>query len=564
VARILILIALAFVATCALGAPAPKPAFPNRLVLTQGTQTQRFLDIPNQACSNGYQETRTSGVRRFKLLNCAANGSFVQFPENGGPIYSQWVYPAPPPVCMPMPAPVITTNQCSITNPGTQGTWTQTATYGPASPQVPPDGCWAIDPPLPATAPADACTQSQPPPFQWQAPFSVASYPIPSRPAKGGSYVTPYGTTVTRVTDAQADAGVAWLANWYNRFEAVNADGSLLLAFQPNGFWDVFDARTNAFVKRLAGPGGDAEIQWHPTDANVFYYVPTNGGTEIDRYDVAANTHAVLYDFTTAVHALWPDVVHCWTKSEGSPSQDGRYWVLMCETSGWVTRGFVKVDLVAKSIVWSKTNTGARPDNVTITPNGIWAVISGLAPLGTNAYATDGTGRTCHAHDTVEHADIGVLSNGHSFIVLPDFTSGTIKAMDLDTCARLDTSWPAPVRIYNNPWLDNVPAHSCANCGVHPSAKAYNTPGWVLLGFYGEPVASLTPPSNVIALNVETGRFYGVSASYSAHGDYWDEAHCFVDRNFAHAWCTENWNHPGTDPSYSIDIVRIDIPALPQ
>jgi hypothetical protein len=553
------LFALMLSAGLVMASPAPKSVFPNRLVLTQGTQSQRFLDVPNQQCSQSVNEYRTSGVRRFRLANCAANGSFVQFPEDGGPIYSQWVYPV---TCGPQPASLTQHNACvaPLIGPG----WDQTATYAAA----PAPQCWALGPFLPTTMPAGACTQTQPPPFQWTAPRPSSTFTAPAKPAKGGSYVSPYGTTVTRVTDAQADAGVAWLANWYNRFEAVNADGTLLLAFQPNGFWDVFDAHTNAFVKRLSGPGGDAEIQWSPTDPNVFFYLPTNGGTVLSRYDVAANTHAVFYDFTAAVHALWPDATQCWTKSEGSPSEDGSTWGLMCEAivgQNWITRGFIKINLVSKTIVWSKTNTGDRPDNVTITPNGLHFVISGLAPLGTNAYATDGSNWTCHLHDTVEHADIGKLSNGHDFMVLPDFTAGVIKVMDIDTCTRLDTSWSGgPLHIYGNPWLDNTPAHSCANCGVHPSAKAYAKPGWVLLGFYGEPLAGVTPPSNIVALNVETGAYYGVAASYASHGGYWDEAHFFVDRTFSHAWGTENWMQPGTDPTYHTDIVRIDIPALPQ
>ena len=204
------------------------------------------------------------------------------------------------------------------------------------------------------------------------------------------------------------------------------------------------------------------------------------------------------------------------------------------------------------------------PDNVTISPSGRWFVVSGMAPIGTKAYATDGTGRSCTLHTTVEHADIGKLSNGHDFIVMPNFTTGNMQAMDIDTCARLDSSWPQPVKIYGNPWLDNAPPHSCAECGVHPSAKAYAKPGWVLLSFYGvTPIAGVTPPANVIALNVETGAFYGVAASYAAHGGYWDEAHFFVDRTFSHAWGSENWNHPGVDPNYTIDVVRIDIPEMP-
>ena len=464
------------------------------------------------------------------------------------------------PKCPAKPPIATRAVQCPV---GFDGSWTQTQDWQSAAYPT----CWVAQPWAPTSAPAGACAPTAPPPFQWQAPRAPSTFPLVARPAKGGSYVTPYGTTVTRVTDAQADAGVAWLANWYNRFEAVNADGSLLLVFQPDGFWDVFDAHSNAFVKRLAGPAGDAEIQWDATDPNVFYYLPTNGGTVLKRYDVAANTSTVQYDFTADAHAIFPNASRYWTKSEGSPTADGRSWGLWAENNAFTAvYGFVKIDIVAKAIVWSMPNPNGTsvPDNVTISPSGRWFVVSGMAPIGTKAYATDGTGRSCTLHTTVEHADIGKLSNGHDFIVMPNFTTGNMQAMDIDTCARLDTSWPQPVKIYGNPWLDNTAAHSCAECGVHPSAKAYAKPGWVLLSFYGvTPIAGVTPAANVIALNVETGAFYGVAASYAAHGGYWDEAHFFVDRTFSHAWGSENWNHPGTDPNYTIDVVRIDIPEMP-
>jgi hypothetical protein len=184
----------------ALAAPAPKPAFPNKLVLTQGTQAQRFLAVPNQTCSNGYQETRTSGVRRFRLLNCNANGSFVQFPEDGGPIYSQWVYPPPP-----QPDPVARTQDCSATNPGTTGTWTQTHGWAWDGSTWQPQA-WA-----PTSAPAGACTAVQPPPGQWQAPQPGSTFPIVAKPAKGESFVGPYGMTTTRVTDHAADVSQSGL-----------------------------------------------------------------------------------------------------------------------------------------------------------------------------------------------------------------------------------------------------------------------------------------------------------------------------------------------------------------
>jgi hypothetical protein len=179
-----------------------------------------------------------------------------------------------------------------------------------------------------------------------------------------------------------------------------------------------------------------------------------------------------------------------------------------------------------------------------------------LIPHGVAVVATDGSGRTCQLHNTVEHTGFGKLSNGHDFFITPDYTAGTIKVMDVDTCTRLDTNWPAPVKIYNNPWLFNNGV--CSNCAMHPSTNAYRKPGWVLIGFYGPYAAGVTPPANVVALNVETGKVLGLATSNSADLDYFDEAHCSVDMDFTYAYCTENWLHSPTR-----DVVKITIPPLP-
>lgn len=555
---------LAFAASTVFAAPQPappKPPYPTVLSVTQGL-VSRSLTVPNAQCAHYLDTPNASGLQRITLTQsdgyggfkpCVANGSYLQLSQTDGPIYPQWIYP-PPPCTLPKP-PVAT--QPGACPPGTESHWTQTHDW------TCDNGAWVATPWTPVAPPLNSsCTPASG--FQWQAPFDVHDTPVPARPAKNGTYLSPYGTTIQRVTDFAAETSAQWEVSWYNRFQAVNSDGSLIVFYESDGFWNLYDARTNAFLKKLNGPGGDAEFNWDATRPNLAYYVPTNGGTSVRQIDVAANTNTLYYDFTAAVHALWPDVNHCWTKSEGRTSADGRYIAFQCERDpggggNWITRGFVKIDLVAKAVIFSSTNTtSSRPDNSTISPNGLWLITSYSTPIGTNALATDGSGRTCHLHDTVEHAALGKLTNGHDAILLPDYTSGTLKAMDIDACARLDTSWPTPISIYNNPWLFNPPS-TCHSCAMHPSFNAYHKPGWALVGFYGPYAASITPPANVIALNVETGRYYGVAASYAADLDYWDEAHCSTDIDFTFAWCTENWLH-----SPMRDIVKITIPTLPQ
>lgn len=523
--RLFLLFLLAF-ATSVLAAPAPKPAWPTSLVLTQGTQTQRFLTVPNEGCSRAVKETRVSGVRRFQLANCAANGSFVQFPENGGPIYSQWVYPIPPP-----PANEARTQDCSVTNPGTTGTWTQTHGWTWDGTQYQPQP-WTPD-----SAPAGACTAVQPPPGVWQAPAPGSTFPILPKPAKGGSFVGPYGMVTTRITDHTADVSQPWLAVWYNRHQAFNADNTMFVVFQPNGFWDVYSTANGAFLKHLNGPAGDCEFQWDLHDPNAALFLPINGGSVFRKMDVAANTNSVYWDFTTAARAIFPNATRYWTKSEGSPSADGRYWGLMAEADNFsAVYGFIKVDIIAKTIVWSMPNPNGTtvPDNVTISPSGRWFVVSGLAPVGTKAYAADGSGTVRTLHHGVEHAEIGALPNGHDFIITENYQAngGPIFAIDIDTGQTL----PFVLNIYNNPLFDN-PQGQCVNCAVWPSARGLGHPGWVVIS------TTEHAPSNVFLANVVTNQLYGVTAIYNVRQDYWDEAHCTVSRDLSLMLCTMNFRN---------------------
>jgi hypothetical protein len=447
------------------------------------------------------------------------------------------------------PLPISRTNICPT---GTTGTWNQTESYV----LQPYPLCWQLSGTwLPATPGPNDC-----PPagggFAWQTPRAGSNFPMLARPAKGVPYVNPYGLTVTRFTDHEVDVLPylpPWLREDYNRRQSLNANGTLLLVYQPNGFWNVFDARTRAFVKRLMGPAGDCEIQWDANDPNVLYYLPTNGGTVLKRHDVAANASTVQYDFTTDARAIFPNATRYWTKSEGSPTADGRYWGLWAENDAFTAvYGFVKIDIVAKTIVRSLPNPNGTsvPDNVTISPSGRWLIVSGLAPIGTKAYALDGSGRVRQLHAGVEHADIGSLSNGDDFYASMNYQAdgGPIFATDIDTGAAL----PLRINIYGNAWLDNVPPHPCDNCALHISAKAFLKPGWIVIGFYG------TPPANVVLANVETGAVYALNLNYIDDGDYWDEAHCFPSRDLSVIFCNDNWNH-----SLAGDVIRIDVPSLP-
>lgn len=531
----------------------PKPPYPTTLSVVQGASAHS-LTVPNAACAHYLDTPDAAGVRRITLAQpdgyhgfkpCVANGSYLNVAQSAGPPYIQWIYPTAPPQCGDKPA---TASQPGPCPPGTVSHWTQTHDW-----TCDASGTWQPLPWQPTSPPTNGCVATQ---TAWQVPRYVGGDAVPAKPAKNASFVGPYGLTTTRVTDHTIDApGQPWVVSWYNRFQAFNADNSLFLAYEADGFWLVFDRVTNALVRKLQGPAADSEIQWDVADPNTIRYLPINGGRVLRKMNVRTGVVVVDWDFTAAVAPLFPNATRYWTKSEGSPTADGRYWCLWAESDDFTkVFGYVKLDIVNRVVAWSMSNPHgtAVTDNVGCTPSGRWLVDSGTQTgIRTTAYATDGSGRTQDLSNITEHGELGIRSDGHDYYIGPDYTAGVMYTVDVDTGVRRDL-FP----IYNNPWLGNN--GDCANCAVHPSAKAFHKPGWAIVSTFG------TPPANIVLVNVEDGRVFGLGGDYANVPDssYWPEPHCTVDRDMMFLLCSDNLKNTATP--LDVDVYRTDLPPLPQ
>ena len=385
--------------------------------------------------------------------------------------------------------------------------------------------------------------------FSWQPPLPTDPFPVLARPAKGAAWTTPYGLTEVRVTDHAVEIpGSSWLRNDYSRREPFNADDSIFVGNQSDGSWDIYDVPAWTFHATLNGPGGDAEIQWDSTDPHVLYYLPTNGGTVLYRLDVTTNTSTIQYDFGADAQAalnLAQMPVHCWTKSEGSPSRDGRLWGLMCEDISFAPLGYVVLDVVNHAVVWSTPNS-IRPDHVSMSPSGRWFVRSGDDALGTVAYAIDGSGRSVQLHHKSEHSDIGVLPNGDDFYISVDYETndGDIFSIDIDAG---ESSRRVLYHAYNTPWVGD-------GYSIHFSGKAYAKPGYALAGHYN----NSNGKSNIVIVDVVTGALYAVGLNYASWADYFDEPHGVPDRELTRIAVNGNFGHSLDD-----DVYEIAVPALP-
>ena len=391
-------------------------------------------------------------------------------------------------------------------------------------------------------------------------------HPLPdnARPPFLSSTQDPvYGSCVVRVTDNAAHPEVPAERNDYSRRQAFNANDTYFLLAARDGHWHLHDAATGRFIRvlnnlngatdRLAG---DAEPQWHPTNPDLLYFLPRDGiGMQIYLLDLKTNQVSVVADMGPQIQQHWPDASVASTRSEGSPSADGRYWCFMAramvDNGSWPMRGVFTWDLQERRIVGTLSQDGT-PDHVSMSPSGKYCVVSHTTATGpgTRSYRRDFQApystRTPDAwlqlHTTSEHSDIALDPQGHDAYVSVDYQSngGDVFMQDLETGQRTSLFSTYPGRTAT---------------ALHISGKAYNRPGWVLVSTYAEHPAD---DSRVQGLHDERRQWlhrklFAVSLTKNpdirsiayANSDafqYEAEPQATVNRNFTRMLFNSTWN----------------------
>ena len=369
------------------------------------------------------------------------------------------------------------------------------------------------------------------------------------QPAKGVVRAEPaYKTCRTRVTDHAEDGVSGFARNDYSRRQAFNANNTRRLVVAHDGAWHLYDANTHARVRRLPFLAGDAEPQWHPTDPTLLHYLPTNGvGMKLHELDIASMQTRQLADFSQRLKAIWPDANSAWTKSEGSPSANGRYWCFMVDNAAWQSRGVFVWDKKTDSILGHMDTNGERPDHVSMSPSGAYCVVSGDGAQGTTAYSRDfSTSRKVH-HKS-EHSDLALNADGDDVYVSVDYQS---NAGDVFMTRLKDGQRTV---LFPN-YVDGTAT------SLHVSGKAFNQPGWVVISTYGnhgspnrqwlhEKLMAVQLKANPIIYNLAFHR--------SRDAGYWTEPVASVNRDFTRVVYNSNW---GADSQSDVDSYEIDIPV---
>lgn len=403
-------------------------------------------------------------------------------------------------------------------------------------------------PPVSGTVP-QACATFYTAGFALPQGQQVSTVPALARPVKGAAYRDPvHGTCGIRVTDHANEAPSGFARHDYSRRQAFNADNSLLIVQAVDGFWHLYNANTMAFVRTLSGPAGDAELQWHPTDPRSLYFFDTFGGMVLRRLNVDSNTATVAANFTGRLP--WADVARVWTKSEGSPSADGRYWCLMAETSNFGIRGVFVYDLQTQTVVGSRA-LSARPDHTSMSASGRWCVVSHLSGSGGTVAWDRGFTTSRQLHHTSEHSDLALNAQGQDVYVALDYQSnaGDFFMHNIDTNVRT-VLFPTYL--------------SGTATAYHVSGQAFAKPGWVLVSTYASGSPNQWLHNKLFAVELrQGGRILNIGHHQSRFNGYWTEPHATVNRDFTRIiWASNFGTTSGTDlDAYMIYLPPSAVPA---
>jgi hypothetical protein len=370
---------------------------------------------------------------------------------------------------------------------------------------------------------------------------------LPEPPARVSFRDPVFGTCLVRLTDRKSDIASEdsskGLKNEYSRVQSFNADGSLILARGIEATWYLYDARTLEPLGRLPFDGA-VDPRWDARDPHRLYYCEE---ARLMFHDVRSGEKTVVHDF--AADFRGKALAAVWTRYEGSPSRDGRYWGFMAQDKEWAPVALLVYDQRKDRVIAVRELSGVPElDSVTISPLGDYFLAyfdycesgrgSLARPCGLMVYDRNleqGRGLL----RVVGHSDVALDAGGREVLVYQDIDTDHISMLDLASGA-VTRLWP-------------IDFHHTA-IGLHFSGRAFDRPGWALVSTYngGHPKDYTWMDDQVFAVELKCGgRVARLAHTHSLvdeaqEHDYWAEPHASVNPDFTRVLFTSNWGRSGT------------------
>jgi len=407
----------------------------------------------------------------------------------------------------------------------------------------------------PAAGETVACSDPQPP---FVTDLRVRQEQPVAEPAPRAAFRDAiYGGCVVRVSDRGADPDAddpsLGIKNEYARLQSFNANGTRIMLMSLEVYRYLYDADT---LERLDALPSMNDPRWSNVEPNTIYYI---GELTLMAFDVATGEHHLVHDFAPAF--VGEDVVMVWTRWEGNPSADDRFWALMAEDSDWMTTAFLVYDLLEDRIAARRpVSPPGDVDNVTMSPLGSYVLAqfeycehgtmgSGEHPCGLMVYDRD-LGNPRGLLRNVGHADVALDADGREVLLYQDLDTDHVAVLDLQDGTITN--------------LHPIDFSYCDGCGMHFSGIAHALPGWGLVSYFdADPITRMWMDDHVFAVEMKAGGRVVRFAQHHAlvdpeqEHDYWAEPHASVNRDFTRVLFTSNWGRSG---SGEVDTYMIVLP----
>jgi hypothetical protein len=455
---------------------------------------------------------------------------------------TQAAQPTEMPLPEPTPSDVVATAGAGETPSPTTGVGTTAPDEGrtPAAD--------APSPALPSGSVENPCPDPQP---ALVTDLDVRQAPDLPEPAARVPFRDPtFGTCLVRVTDRAADLPAddpsAGLKNEYSRVQSFNADGSRVLVRSIEAFWYLYDASTFQPLGQLPL---EVDPRWDADNPDLLYY---SEETRLMSYNVRSGQQSLVHEF--AVDFPGQSLAAVWTRYEGSPSLDSRYWGLMAQDQDWQAAALLVYDQAEDAVIATRDMRGLSEiereiDTVTISPLGNYVLAyheycepgqpgDEAHPCGLMVYDRDlSNGRSLLR--IIGHSDLALDAQGREVLIYQDIDTDNISLLDLAT-GSVTPLWPID--------FSHTPI------GLHFSGRAFRQPGWALVSTSqgGHPVDYTWMDDQVFAVELKAdGRVVRLAHTHSLvdenqEHDYWAEPHASVDPDFTRVVFTSNWGRSGT------------------
>lgn len=377
-----------------------------------------------------------------------------------------------------------------------------------------------------------------------------------------------FDTCLVRVTDRNndlsADDSSSGMVNEYARVQSFNADDTLFLARGTEGTWYLYDVEA---LEPLGEVPLEVEPRWDSDDPNLIYYFDE---TRLMSYDFASKVHKEVHEFAREFPGQHLAAV--WTRHEGSPSRDRRYWGLVVQDEEWNAIAFVVYDRQTDEVtirdMREVPGMEEGVDHVTMSPLGTYFLASfdrfcehgdplaepgvGLGddahPCGLMVYdrdLTDGRGLL----RIIGHYDPVLDAQGREVVIYQDIDADQISMLDLET-GEVAPLWDIDF--------------SHTGIGLHFSGLAYDRPGWAVVSTHDDEQATYTwMDDEVFAVELRAGgRVVRLAHTQSVvdddqESDYWAEPHASTNSDLTRILFGTNWGRSGTG---EIELYMISLP----